>query len=189
MSEILADACAQGERIAHGRVHVRCALLVDKTIVDEIGGGLGEASHGAVAAGLGGFRNFGDLGKIGNVGARSEPVKVFFEKIGANGVEARERHTAGFGDGSFVHQNDGFGFDSQAAMGSKDAGDVDPVSVAVLVGRAARSRTGDEAEGKTALAVVVNGAKPDLVVTLVDGAVVDEFSGVEQMEAVHATPA
>src|SRR5580658_6502424 len=114
---------------------------------------------------------------------------MLFEKIGANGVQFGERHAARFGARSFMHENDGFGLDAQPAMMGKDARDVDPVSVAILVGRAARSGIGDEAERKAALAVVVDGAKADLVVTFVDGSVVDEFGGVEQMEAVHATPA
>jgi hypothetical protein len=88
-----------------------------------------------------------------------------------------------------VDQDYGFGFDSQAAMMRQDAGDVDPVSVAVLVGRAAGSGIGDETEGKAALTIVVDGAEADLVVAFVDEAVVDEFRGVEKVEAVHATAA
>jgi thioredoxin-like negative regulator of GroEL len=39
------------------------------------------------------------------------------------------------------------------------------------------------------LAVVVDRAEADLVVAFVDGAVVDEFRGVKEVEAVHATAA
>ncbi len=66
---------------------------------------------------------------------------------------------------------------------------MNPVSVTVLVRRAARSGIGDEAERQTALSIVVDGAETDFVVALVDRAVVDEFRGVEQVEAIHATPA
>src|SRR5208282_2398985 len=189
MSKILADAGAQREGIADGGVHVRGALLVDKTVVDEIGGGLREPGDGAVASRFGNSGNLGDLGEIRNVGAGSNPVKMFFEEIGANGVEFAQRHAACFGSRSLVDQDDGFGFDAQAPMMGKDAGDVNPVSVAVLVGRAARDRIGDQAKGKTALAIIVDRAKANFIVTLVNGTVVDEFRGVEQMEAVHATPA
>ena len=168
---------------------MRGAFLVDKTIVDEIGGGLREAGDGAIASGFGRFGNFGELGKIGNVRAGSEPIKMLFEKVSANSVEFGERHAAGFGARSFVYEDDGFGFDAQAAMMRKDAGDVNPVSVTVFVRRASRRGIGDEAEGKTALAIVVDGVEANFIVAFVYWAVVDEFCGVEQMEAVHATPA
>jgi hypothetical protein len=88
-----------------------------------------------------------------------------------------------------VDEDNGFGFDSQAAMMGKDAGDMNPVSVAVFVRGATGSGIGDEAERETALAVVVDGAETDFVVTFVDGTVINEFGSVEQVEAVHATAA
>jgi hypothetical protein len=66
---------------------------------------------------------------------------------------------------------------------------MDPVSVAVFVGRAARGWIGDKAERETALAIIVDGAETNFVIAFVDGAIVDEFRGMEQVEAVHATAA
>jgi hypothetical protein len=74
-------------------------------------------------------------------------------------------------------------------MMGKNAGDMNPVAVAVLVGRAAGGGIGDQAERKAALPVVVDGAETDLVIAFIDGALVNEFRGVEQVEAVHATAA
>jgi hypothetical protein len=157
--------------------------------VDEIGGGLREAGDSSVASSFGGLRDFGELGEIGDIGTGSEPIEIFFVQFGTNGVEFGERHTAGFGSGGFVHKDNGFGFDAKAAMVGKNAGDMNPVSVAVLVGRAAGSGIGDEAKRDTALAIVVDGAETDFVVAFVDRAVVDEFGGVEEMKAIHATAA
>jgi hypothetical protein len=88
-----------------------------------------------------------------------------------------------------VNENNGLGFDPEAAVVWKNAGDVNPVSVAVFVGGAARGGGGDETKRNAALTVIVNGAETDLVVAFVDGAVIEEFGGVEKMEAIHATAA
>jgi hypothetical protein len=88
-----------------------------------------------------------------------------------------------------VNQNYGFGFDPQAAMMGQDASNMNPVSIAIFVGRAAGGGTGGEAEREAALAIIVDGAETDLVIAFVDGAVVNEFRSVEQVEAVHATAA
>jgi hypothetical protein len=114
---------------------------------------------------------------------------MLFVEIMTEGVEFAQRHAAWFGSGGFVDEDNGFGFDSQAAMMGKDAGDMNPVSVAVFVRGATGSGIGDEAEREAALAVVVDGAETDFVVAFVDGAIVDEFRGVEKVEAVHATAA
>src|SRR5271165_321814 len=114
---------------------------------------------------------------------------MFFVEIGAKSVEFAKPHGARFGHGSFVDEDHGFGFDSQAAMMREDAGDMNPVAVAVFVGRAARSGIGDETKRETALAIVVNGAKADFVVAFVDWPVIDEFGGVEKVKAIHATAA
>jgi hypothetical protein len=88
-----------------------------------------------------------------------------------------------------VDQDYGFGFDSEAAMMGQYTGDMDPVSVAIFIRRAAGSGIGDKAERETALAIVVDGAEADFVIAFVNGAIVDEFRGMEQVEAVHATAA
>jgi hypothetical protein len=88
-----------------------------------------------------------------------------------------------------VNQDNGFGFDSKAAMMGQDAGDVNPVSIAVFVRRAAGDGSGEKTKGKAALSIVVHGAETDFVVTFVDGTVVDEFRGVQEVEAIHATAA
>jgi len=157
--------------------------------VDEIGGGLREAGDGAIAGCRGGFGNFGELRQVRYVGARSEPIEILFEKIVTDGFEFPERHAAGFRGGSFVDEDDGFGFESKAAMMGQYAGDVNPVPIAVFVGRTAGGGKSSEAEGKTTLAIIVDGAETDFVVTFVDRAVVDEFRGVEKVKAVHARPA
>jgi len=100
-----------------------------------------------------------------------------------------ERQAAGFGNGSFVDEDYGFSFDAKAAMMGKNAGDMDPVSIAVFVGRAAGCGIGVEAERQATLAVVVDRAETDFVITFVDGAVVYKFGGVEEMKAIHATAA
>jgi len=61
----------------------------------------------------------------------------------------------------------------------EDVAYVNPVAVAVFVARDARRGESGEAEGETALAVVVNGTEADFVVAFVDGAVVEKFGGVE----------
>jgi hypothetical protein len=68
---------------------------------------------------------------------------MFLVKIRAHRVEFSQRHAAGFGSGGFVDQNYGFGLDSEAAMMREDAGDMDPISIAVFVGRAAGRGIGD----------------------------------------------
>jgi hypothetical protein len=88
-----------------------------------------------------------------------------------------------------VNQHNGLGFDSKAAMMGQDAGDVNPVSIAVFVERAAGDGIGEETKGKAALSIVVDGAETDFVVTFVDRTVVDEFRGVQEVEAIHATAA
>jgi hypothetical protein len=113
---------------------VRGALPIDKIIVDEIGGGLGETGDGAVASCFGGLGDLGEFGEIGDIGTGSQPIEIFFVEFGTNGVEFSERHAAGFGGWGFVHKDNGFGFDAKAAMVGKNAGDMNPVSVAVLVG-------------------------------------------------------
>lgn len=168
---------------------MRGALHIHKIIVDEVRGSLREAGDGAVASGFSGLRDFGKLWEIGYVGAGSEPVEMFFVEVGADGVEFAEGHAARFWKGSFVDQDDGFGLDAQAAVMRKNAGDMNPVAIAVFVRRAARGGSGDEPERDTALAIVVNGAETDFVVAFVDGSVVNEFRGVEKMESIHATAA
>jgi hypothetical protein len=74
-------------------------------------------------------------------------------------------------------------------MMGQNARDVNPVSIAIFVGRAAGGGIGDEAERNAALAIVVDGAETDLVIAFVDGAVVYELRRVKEMEAVHATAA
>src|SRR5580704_3741269 len=133
MSKILADACAQRERIPDRRVYVRRALHVDKTIVNEIGSCLREARDGAVASCFSGLGNFGQLWKIWDVGTGSEPVEMFFEEIRANGVEFTKWHAARLGTRSFVNQHDGFGLDSQATVMRQNACDMNPVSVTVFI--------------------------------------------------------
>src|SRR5580704_3096432 len=99
MSEILADACAQRERIADGRVHMRRALHVDKTIVNEVGSCLREAGNGTVASRFGGLGNFGQLREIRDVSTGSQPIEILFEKIGADGIEFAKWHAARLGSG------------------------------------------------------------------------------------------
>jgi hypothetical protein len=86
-----------------------------------------------------------------------------------------------------VDEDDGLGFDSQPAMMGQDVEEMDPVSAAVFVGRAARGGMGDEAEGNAALAIIMDGAETDFVITFVDGTVVDKFRRVHKVIAVHAT--
>jgi len=158
-------------------------------IVNEIGGGLRETGDSAVANSFGGLGDFSKLGEIGDIGTGSQPIEILFVKLGAEGVELSERHAVGVRSGSFVDEHYGFGFDAKAAMVRKNAGDMNPVSVAILVGRAAGSGIGDEAERDTALAIIVDGTETDFVIAFVDRAVVDKFGGVEQVKAIHATAA
>src|SRR5579862_2174617 len=103
MSEVLADAGAESEGIAYGRVHVRCALHVDKMFVDEIGSGLRESRHRAIASRFGGFGNFGQLGQERDVGAGSEPIEMFFIEVRADSVEFGQWHAAGLRRGGLVN--------------------------------------------------------------------------------------
>lgn len=168
---------------------MRGALLIDKIIVDEVGSGLREACDGAITTGFGRSGNFGEFREIGNVSAGSDPIEMLFEKFVAHEIEIAERHAASLGSRGFMDEDDGFGLESEAAMVRKNAGDVNPIAVAIFVGRTAGRRERGEAKRKATLAIVVNGAEADFVVAFVDGSVVDEFGGVKEMEAVHATAA
>jgi hypothetical protein len=186
MGEILADSSAEGERIANGGVDVRGAFHVDEIFMDGVRGGLDEACYCAVAGVFCSFGNFCQLGEIWDVSAWGHPIKMFFVEIVADGGEVLERHAAGFRSRGFVNEDNGFSFEAQAAMVRENVGDVNPVAVAVFVRRDTRGGKSSEAEGKTALAIVVDGAEADFVVTFVDGSVVEEFGGVKEMVAVHA---
>jgi hypothetical protein len=114
---------------------------------------------------------------------------MLFEKFVAHEIEIAERHAASLGSRGFMDEDDGFGFESEAAMVRKNAGDMNPIAVAIFVGRTAGRRERGEAKRKAALAIVVDRAEADFVVAFVDGSVINEFGGVKEMEAVHATAA
>jgi hypothetical protein len=155
--------------------------------MDKIGGGLHEAVDGAVAGIFGGGRDFGELRKVRNVSAGSDPIEMLFEEVGAQFIEFFERHAPWLGRGSVMDQHHRLRFDLEAAMAGQVVEEVDPVSEAIFIRGTAGPRMGDKAKRNTALLIIVHGAETDLVIALIDGPVVDEFGGVHKVEAVHAT--
>ncbi len=102
---------------------------------------------------------------------------MFFEEVGAQSIEFGERHAPRLGSGRVVDQNHRLRFDPEAAMARQVVEEVDPVSEAIFIRGTAGRRIGDKAKRNTALLIIVHGAETDLVIALIDGAVVDEFGG------------